>query len=110
MGFLVPVPWVQTPDTNKGRDAAASIFELLDSKPKIDSSSDEGAILATVRGDIELQHVSFKYVTRPDVQFFRLVLDNSLWKGTKIFVLDILLNVLLIQRINSQDKTDVFFG
>ncbi|KAJ9690880.1 hypothetical protein PVL29_013169 [Vitis rotundifolia] len=59
------------PDTNKGRDAAASIFELLDSKPKIDSSSDEGAILATVRGDIELQHVSFKYVTRPDVQIFR---------------------------------------
>ncbi|KAL6333582.1 hypothetical protein AAG906_028767 [Vitis piasezkii] len=59
------------PDTNKGRDAAASIFELLDSKPKIDSSSDEGAILATVRGDIELQHVSFKNVTRPDVQIFR---------------------------------------
>ncbi|XP_057949997.1 ABC transporter B family member 9-like [Malania oleifera] len=59
------------PDTNKAKDSAASIFELLDSKPKIDSSSNEGTILTTIKGDIELQNVHFKYASRPDVQIFR---------------------------------------
>ncbi|KAI3456077.1 hypothetical protein Pfo_012740 [Paulownia fortunei] len=59
------------PDVNKVNDSAASIFEILDSKPKIDSSSDEGTTLASVRGEIELQHVSFKYPTRPDIQIFK---------------------------------------
>ncbi|KAK4399303.1 ABC transporter B family member 9 [Sesamum angolense] len=59
------------PDVNKVKDSAASIFELLDSTPKIDSSSDEGTTLASVSGLIEFQHVSFKYPTRPDVQIFK---------------------------------------
>lgn len=59
------------PDTTKAKDSAASIFEILDSKPKIDSSSTKGATLEIVKGDIELKHVSFKYPTRPDVQIFR---------------------------------------
>ncbi|KAK0603612.1 hypothetical protein LWI29_006809 [Acer saccharum] len=59
------------PDTNKARDSAASILEILDSKPEIDSSSNEGTTLSNVRGDIELEHVSFKYPHRPDVQIFK---------------------------------------
>lgn len=59
------------PDTRKAKDSAASIFEILDSKPKIDSSSPEGTTLEIVKGDIELKHVGFKYPTRPDVQIFR---------------------------------------
>ncbi|GFP91251.1 ABC transporter b family member 9, partial [Phtheirospermum japonicum] len=59
------------PDINKVKYSAASIFELLDSKPTIDSSSDEGTTLASVRGEIEFRHVSFKYPTRPDIQIFR---------------------------------------
>ncbi|XP_057494266.1 ABC transporter B family member 9-like isoform X2 [Actinidia eriantha] len=59
------------PDTNKAKDSVASIFEIIDSKPKIDSSSNEGTTLATVNGGIEFKHVSFKYPTRPDVQIFR---------------------------------------
>ena len=59
------------PDTNKAKDSTATIFQLLDSKPTIDSSSNEGKTLANVKGDIEFQHVSFKYSTRPDVQIFR---------------------------------------
>ena len=59
------------PETTKAKDSAASIFHLLDSKPKIDSSIKEGTTLSTVKGEIELQHVSFKYPTRPDVQIFR---------------------------------------
>ncbi|KAG8385354.1 hypothetical protein BUALT_Bualt03G0034400 [Buddleja alternifolia] len=59
------------PDVNKVKESAASIFNILDSKPKIDSSSDEGTMLDSVKGDIEFQHVSFKYPTRPDIQIFK---------------------------------------
>ncbi|XP_039133326.1 ABC transporter B family member 4-like [Dioscorea cayenensis subsp. rotundata] len=57
--------------TNKAKDSAASIFEILDNKSKIDSSTNEGVTLAYVRGDIVFQHVSFKYPTRPEVQIFK---------------------------------------
>ncbi|KAJ1414190.1 P-loop containing nucleoside triphosphate hydrolase [Sesbania bispinosa] len=59
------------PDTNKAKDSAASIFQILDSKPMIDSSSNEGITLKTVKGDIELQQVSFSYPTRPNIQIFK---------------------------------------
>ncbi|CAN6858733.1 unnamed protein product [Brassica oleracea] len=58
------------PDRNKAKDSAASIFEILDSKPKIDSSSNEGTVLPIVHGHVEFQHVSFRYPTRPDIQIF----------------------------------------
>ncbi|XXG67844.1 hypothetical protein AAC387_Pa06g1095 [Persea americana] len=56
------------PDVTKAKNATTSIFALLDRKSKIDSSNDEGITLPSVKGDIEFQHVSFKYPTRPDVQ------------------------------------------
>ncbi|KAI3935492.1 hypothetical protein MKW98_027632 [Papaver atlanticum] len=59
------------PDSNKAKDSAASIFKILDRKPKIDSSSDKGITPKIIKGDIELQNVGFKYPTRPDVQIFR---------------------------------------
>ncbi|XP_019168033.1 PREDICTED: ABC transporter B family member 9-like [Ipomoea nil] len=59
------------PDLNKAKDSAASIFDILDRKPKIDSSSEQGTTLTKVLGDIELQHVAFKYPTRPDIQIFK---------------------------------------
>ncbi|XP_027338176.1 ABC transporter B family member 9-like [Abrus precatorius] len=59
------------PDTNKAEDSAASIFEILDRKPAIDSSSNEGRTLETVAGYIDLQYVSFNYPTRPHVQIFK---------------------------------------
>ncbi|CAK8530849.1 unnamed protein product [Lathyrus sativus] len=59
------------PDTNKAKDSAASIFGILDSKPTIDSSSNEGETSETVTGDIELQHVCFNYPTRPHIQIFK---------------------------------------
>ncbi|GAB4827247.1 ATP-binding cassette sub- B member 9 [Ancistrocladus abbreviatus] len=58
-------------DSNKAKDSASSIFEILDSTPKIDSSSDKGITLDTIKGDIEFKHVSFKYPTRPDIQIFK---------------------------------------
>ncbi|XP_072964824.1 ABC transporter B family member 9-like [Typha angustifolia] len=59
------------PDVTKAKDSAASIFEILDRKSKIDASSDEGSELVNVRGEVEFQNVSFKYPTRLDVQIFR---------------------------------------
>ncbi|XP_062206605.1 ABC transporter B family member 4-like [Phragmites australis] len=57
-------------DSTKAKDSAISIFALLDRKSEINSGSDEGLTLDEVKGDIDFQHVSFKYPSRPDVQIF----------------------------------------
>ncbi|XP_074310728.1 ABC transporter B family member 21-like [Silene latifolia] len=59
------------PDSSKAKSAAASVFSILDRKSKIDPSDESGTTLEQVKGDIEFQHVSFTYPTRPDVQIFR---------------------------------------
>ncbi|CAN4113601.1 unnamed protein product [Withania somnifera] len=59
------------PDSSKAKSATASVFAILDRKSKIDPSDGSGMTLDTVKGDIELHHVSFKYPTRPDVQILR---------------------------------------
>ncbi|KAM0921300.1 hypothetical protein ACQ4PT_006947 [Festuca glaucescens] len=57
-------------DSTKAKESAISIFSLLDRKSEIDSSSNEGLKLDEVKGNIDFQHVSFKYPTRPDIQIF----------------------------------------
>ncbi|XP_010234151.2 ABC transporter B family member 11 isoform X1 [Brachypodium distachyon] len=57
-------------DFSKVQDAAVSIFRIIDRKSKIDASSEVGTTLGMVQGNIELQHVSFKYPARTDVQIF----------------------------------------
>lgn len=59
------------PDSSKAKGAAASIFAILDRESKIDPSDESGMTLESVKGEIELQHVSFRYPSRPDVQIFR---------------------------------------
>lgn len=59
------------PDSSKAKNAAASIFAILDRKSKIDPSEESGMKLDDVKGEIELRHVSFKYPSRPDIQIFR---------------------------------------
>ncbi|KAK4407870.1 ABC transporter B family member 4 [Sesamum angolense] len=59
------------PDSSKAKSAAASIFAILDRESKINPSDESGMKLESVKGEIELKHVSFKYPTRPDVQIFR---------------------------------------
>ncbi|KAL6615846.1 hypothetical protein ACP70R_038116 [Stipagrostis hirtigluma subsp. patula] len=58
-------------DSTKAQESAISILAILDRKSKIDSSSDEGIILEKVDGNIEFNHVSFKYPSRPNVQVLR---------------------------------------
>ncbi|XP_059438553.1 ABC transporter B family member 21-like [Corylus avellana] len=58
-------------DSQKAKNATASIYAILDRKSKIDPSDESGMSLDDVKGDIELHHVGFKYPSRPDVQIFR---------------------------------------
>ncbi|KAL5863141.1 hypothetical protein ACOSQ3_000655 [Xanthoceras sorbifolium] len=59
------------PDSTKAKNAAASIFAIIDRKSKIDPSDESGMTPENVKGEIELRHVSFKYPSRPDIQIFR---------------------------------------
>ncbi|XP_061367873.1 ABC transporter B family member 21-like [Gastrolobium bilobum] len=60
-----------SPDSSKAKSATASIFGIIDKKSKINPSDESGTTLDSVKGEIELRHVSFKYPSRPDVQIFR---------------------------------------
>ncbi|XP_031402386.1 ABC transporter B family member 4-like isoform X2 [Punica granatum] len=59
------------PDATKAKTSASSIFEILDRQSKIDSRGESGMKIEDFKGEIEFQHVSFKYPTRPDIQLFQ---------------------------------------
>ncbi|XP_051141939.1 ABC transporter B family member 4-like [Andrographis paniculata] len=59
------------PDSSKAKSAAASVFAILDRKSNIDPGDESGTTLDSLRGEIELKHISFKYPTRPNVPIFR---------------------------------------
>ncbi|XP_065859872.1 ABC transporter B family member 11-like isoform X2 [Euphorbia lathyris] len=59
------------PDSTKAKNAAASVFAIIDRESKIDPSDESGTTIENVRGEIELRHISFKYPSRPDTQIFR---------------------------------------
>ncbi|OMO53386.1 hypothetical protein CCACVL1_28676 [Corchorus capsularis] len=60
------------PDASKARISAASVFEILDQKSKLDPSKiNYGMVLKHVKGNIEFKNVSFKYPSRPEIQIFR---------------------------------------
>ncbi|KAK6009324.1 ABC transporter, ATP-binding protein [Ostertagia ostertagi] len=48
--------------------AAASIFEVLDREPEIDSTSSKGRRDMRIKGNIEVKNVIFNYPSRPDIQ------------------------------------------
>ncbi|KAF0917202.1 hypothetical protein E2562_017108 [Oryza meyeriana var. granulata] len=58
-------------DSTKANESAVSIFEILDRKSKIDSSSEEGVVIASVGVDIEFHNVCFNYPLRPNIQIFK---------------------------------------
>jgi len=47
--------------------AAYEVFRAIKAPSKIDSSSDEGQVIATVSGRIQFHNVTFAYPSRPDV-------------------------------------------
>ena len=60
-----------SPNIAKVTSSVNSVFKILDRKSKIDASDVSGITLENVKGDIEFQHVNFRYPTRPNIQIFR---------------------------------------
>ncbi|WVZ96174.1 hypothetical protein U9M48_041843 [Paspalum notatum var. saurae] len=60
-----------TSDSSKAKSAVSSIFAIIDRKSRIDPSDAAGVTLEPLSGNIEFQHVRFRYPTRPDVQIFQ---------------------------------------
>ncbi|XP_068640253.1 ABC transporter B family member 13-like [Aristolochia californica] len=58
------------PDIVKGTQALASVFGILERKPKINPSDSTSDLVAEIRGDIEFRNVHFKYPVRPDITVF----------------------------------------
>ena len=78
MVFPIQAPFPLT--QAKPSQPFASIFRMLDKKSKIDPSDESGITLDSVKGDIELRHVSFKYPSRPDIPIFQdlsLAIDSG---------------------------------
>ncbi|XP_044976766.1 ABC transporter B family member 4-like [Hordeum vulgare subsp. vulgare] len=57
-------------DSTKAQESTTSILAVIDRRSKIDPTSDEGIKLEKIDGNIDFNHVSFKYPSRPDVQVF----------------------------------------
>ncbi|XP_071713905.1 ABC transporter B family member 21-like isoform X2 [Rutidosis leptorrhynchoides] len=59
------------PHSSKAKSSTVSIFSILDENSEIDPSDESGEKLETIKGEIKIRHVSFKYPARPDIQIFR---------------------------------------
>ncbi|EJU03193.1 multidrug resistance protein 1 [Dacryopinax primogenitus] len=59
------------PDMSSAKGAAASIINLIDTEPEIDSDSTEGKTLTDVKGQITFHDVHFRYPTRSGVRVLR---------------------------------------
>lgn len=92
------------PDSSKAKSAATSVFAILDRKSKIDPGDDSGITLENLKGNIQLQHVSFRYPTRPDIQIFQdlcLTIPSGKVKHYRMLLAHEHTNVLLrLLRIN----------
>ncbi|KAI4963352.1 hypothetical protein ZWY2020_014989 [Hordeum vulgare] len=66
--FPKQVQWHQI--QQKAQESTTSILAVIDRRSKIDPTSDEGIKLEKIDGNIDFNHVSFKYPSRPDVQVF----------------------------------------
>ncbi|KAL4617085.1 multidrug resistance protein 1-like, partial [Arapaima gigas] len=53
------------------RGAAHKVFNIIDSKPQINSFSDDGYKPDVIKGNIEFHNVHFQYPSRPDVQVLK---------------------------------------
>ena len=62
------------------KTVAALIYDIIDRKPLIDSTSEEGEKPSSLRGDIDFKDVKFSYPSRPDVEILKS-LSFSVKKG-----------------------------
>ena len=59
---------LEFPDIEKAQEALNRVFKIINKKPTIDSSSDEGKCPNGIAGNIVLKGVNFRYPSRPDVE------------------------------------------
>nr|QUF59441.1 ATP-binding cassette transporter Abcb1-like12 [Brachionus angularis] len=59
--------FAQMPDTKKARNAAKTVLRAINRKSKIDSMSENGIKLKSIKGDIQFLNVKFNYPNRPDL-------------------------------------------
>ncbi len=86
-------------DLTKVKIAVNSIFEIIDLKSKIDPLEKSGKTMKAVKGEVELQHISFTYPTRPTMPIFK-DLNLIVQAGT-------VSNLLHLTR--KKEKVDFFF-
>ena len=60
-----------TPDFSQSKSASEDIIRLIDAKPEIDVEAEDGKVLESVTGRVELRDVHFRYPTRPTVRVLR---------------------------------------
>lgn len=55
------------PDQRRSRNAAKTVFKVIDRKSKIDSLSEQGLVPEKISGNIRFENVFFTYPNRPDI-------------------------------------------
>ena len=65
------------------RNAASMIYQVIERKPEIDSSSEEGERPKAFDGDVDFKDVRFNYPSRPNVEVLRGV-TFSVKKGETV--------------------------
>lgn len=59
------------PDQKKSKNAARTVFRIIDRQTKIDSLSEEGLTLPTLNGNVRFENVYFNYPNRPEVKILQ---------------------------------------
>ncbi|KAL2933914.1 ABC transporter B family member 14 [Bienertia sinuspersici] len=62
-----------TPEIVKGSDALGSVFSIIKRKTTIDPDDPKVTEVTDIKGDIEFKNVSFKYPTRHEVMFLKVL-------------------------------------
>jgi ATP-binding cassette subfamily B (MDR/TAP) protein 1 len=60
--------YAQLPDQRKSRDAAKTVFKIIERKSKIDALGEDGLKPDKVFGDIKFENVHFSYPNRPSIK------------------------------------------
>eukprot|EP00922_Rhytidocystis_sp_ex-Travisia-forbesii_P069198 GHVS01103233.1.p1 GENE.GHVS01103233.1~~GHVS01103233.1.p1 ORF type:complete len:1391 (+),score=130.82 GHVS01103233.1:123-4295(+) len=58
-------------DSKKGKVAALTVYDAIDKVPSIDSRNSDGTVLENMRGEVEVNHINFRYPQRPTVPVYR---------------------------------------
>lgn len=69
LGFtklLITDVYAELPEHEQGKNAAKTVFKIINRKPEIDALSEEGIRLESFKANIEFRNVEFSYPSRPD--------------------------------------------